>query len=1127
MSKRKERIEDLAKRSRFRIADIQVQPDCMQIVRDQETISLEPRMMEVLVVLAMHVGETVSKERLLVDVWGSKVYGDSPVSKTVSNLRKLLGDDARNPRYIETISKIGFKLIASVDLPEDYRRLPSERWTEESPYVGLSAFDAKHASVFCGRSRITADLLRAMRSQIESQRRFVLIVGASGCGKTSLLHAGAIPLLSKRDGFDGLRSLSVASCDLASVPAEDPLTPLIAGLANWKIGDREVFPPQTTEQLKSLLTETPNSIRSFIAEAFAPNHTHGLDLQPHTHLLLTIDHAEALVTAADINAAAVVGFERILQALCACPNVLVTMIARGDFYLKLIEALPTLAEHKSGDGHLDVTAPREGEIAEIIRTPAWKADLSFETHSKNRNRLDDVLRDAAITQPDVLPLLQHTLLQLYENCDKRERLLTFASYNEIGGLEGAIAHRAEQVFAELPSEAQASLNSVLAQLIVPDSETIRARKAYKDELSPDASLLVDAFITGRLFVGDYSEGRPIFGVAHEALLRRWPRAVDWMQDNQRLLLAKTRLQRAAERWDKEGRKSDHLLNPGLPLAEAIDTANSPALNIDRIEREFIFQSKKNKVRALRIRKIAMATLVGLTIASTALAIVSIRSLRLAQSQKAKSADLASYLVGEVADNVDSTGNLALIEDMGEKILSYCKDMDASQMGALDMTSCSKAWRKVGEVRMEKSEYEKAEAHFARAIALSASAKMIRGTDPKIITEFGRAHSSMGKLKAYQSDIGEALNEWEKYLSETESLMAIDGKNPDYIIEKSYALTNVGYSHRQIGDNNKALLYFRKSVQLKNKARKIKDTSDWHFDTIVTESFIADIEASNGQLSTSYISYARLIKDLEKLLEGERYALEWERQLTSLLHFRTLLAIDVGDMQTAMSLNSEASSRLLSLASAEKSNKYWHSLYANALYDSAEIARHTHDRAETIKKLDMAYGILLRNNGRTSNLETQKAITAFRLGIAHDNAFGDQTAESALRKLKRLSDEGNAYSTLFAADALLLRSVVEKQRGHLNESNADAREAHAYFHAIGSRHGKVALTSLRVRSALLDDAATVSEDDLSFLLSSGYRHPDFIAALSIFCESPRARSDQIRSACSAPRTQFPPADSMQQ
>jgi DNA-binding winged helix-turn-helix (wHTH) protein len=119
------RMDDFTDRSQFRIGDLLVVPASLVVMRNGQEIKFEPRWMQVLVMLAEHSGETLSTERLLIEVWGSTVYGDSPVSKTISYIRKSIGDDSRKPRYIETVSKGGYKLIEPVSLPEDYRRMPS------------------------------------------------------------------------------------------------------------------------------------------------------------------------------------------------------------------------------------------------------------------------------------------------------------------------------------------------------------------------------------------------------------------------------------------------------------------------------------------------------------------------------------------------------------------------------------------------------------------------------------------------------------------------------------------------------------------------------------------------------------------------------------------------------------------------------------------------------------------------------------------------------------------------------------------------------------------------------------------------------------------------------------------
>ena len=415
-------------------------------------------------------------------------------------------------------------MIAKVALPDEYRRsaIQSPAWPDRSPYVGLSAFDSEHADVFFGRSRMTSDLLAAMCSQIDSQRRFVLIVGASGCGKTSLLRAGAIPLLQQHGGFDGLCALSVAHCDLAAAEGGDALKHPASALTAWSLGERPVFPPQPVEHLAQTLAQRPDTIASTIMDAFQRQPSRTVAERPHAHLLLVIDHAEALVASAQIDYEERMTLSRVLDALCDSPRTLVAMITRSDFYPKLMEAMPAITERKAGDGHLDVLTPRTGEIAQIIRLPAMLAGLNFEEDKQTAMRLDDVLRDAAAQHPDALPLLQHTLQSLYERKNDTGTL-GFDAYRDIGGLEGALAHRAEQVFATLPIDAQTQLGAVLAQLIViqPGSDAVSARWVRWSSLHHQHTrILAEAFVRARLFVGQLRNGRPGFGVAHEALLRQ-------------------------------------------------------------------------------------------------------------------------------------------------------------------------------------------------------------------------------------------------------------------------------------------------------------------------------------------------------------------------------------------------------------------------------------------------------------------------------------------------------------------------------------------------------------------------------------------------------------------------------
>jgi DNA-binding winged helix-turn-helix (wHTH) protein/tetratricopeptide (TPR) repeat protein len=894
MPSRKDRTQALAARSRFWMDDLHVQPDRCVVMRDKQEIKLELRLMEVLVMLAEHAGETITKERLLVDVWGSEVYGDSPVNKVISLLRDLIGDNPKNSRYIETVNKVGFRMIATVTLPEDYRRMPPSPWKEGSPYVGLSAYDAKHSSVFCGRGRSISDLLRAMRSQMENERRFVMIVGASGCGKTSLLRAGAIPLLTKADGFEGLRALSVADCDLAAAHGGDPLTPLVAALATWTLGNDPVFPPQTIEQLKSQLCDSPHKIAGLVADRLRRHTECNLEEEPYAHLLLTIDHAETLVASADIDQDTREAFEHLLLALCDCPHVLVTMITRSDFYPKLTETLPSLAERKAGDGHLDILPPRPGEISEIIRTPAWKANLSFEMDPESSNRLDDVLRDAAIAQPDALPLLQHTLETLYELRNDR-RKLSFTAYNEIGGLEGAIAHRAEQIFAMLPAKAQKSLDSVLMKLIViqPDSNAVSARRADVETLDVDARTLIDAFASpnARLFVRDLHNGHPTVSVVHEALLRRWPRAMEWTQENRRLLSAKAHFQRAAARWAQEGYQDDNLLNPGRPISEAQEVFKKFPNELDRNAILFLRKSERSFRRKRNVKRTAIAALTILATISSASTYVAWRSMN------------------EVKASLQSL---------------------AKQAGA---------FRSISELVVKDSNMSRAKPAFETIVSTLESAKIKSPDSEDIVFQYGIANYWLGNILLNQGDLAGARTKWAIYLESCEKLNFLSPENSLWKKELSYALNNIGSIDLKDGKIEQALRNFNKSIYIKTR---LLESSPEDQGLIVeyadTLSWIGSTEESIARLRSAETHYRKQIELLRNHAKDNNATDDHNRQYGNSLWRAARLSVAVGDISTAKKYISESILILEELTNSQSADDSIKKDFANSLLEAARIHR---------------------------------------------------------------------------------------------------------------------------------------------------------------------------------------------
>ncbi|MDQ3287559.1 MAG: winged helix-turn-helix domain-containing protein [Pseudomonadota bacterium] len=1105
MQQRSDRIKSLSSVSQFRVGALLVQPERLMVVVEDREVALEPRLMEVLVALAERAGEVVSAEQLLIEVWRGSFYGDNPVHRAIAQLRRLIGDSSRAPIYIETIRKRGYRLIARVLFPDDYRRAPASMstWTQGSPYVGLSSFDDRHANVFFGRSRMTAELLGAVRRQIDNQRRFVLVLGASGCGKTSLLRAGVIPLLLQDSGFDGLQALSVGYCDLAACHDGDALEQLASALSTWSLEDRPVFARQPPKELAQGLRRDPAMAARAVAEALSRTTVRGLPDRPHAHFLLAIDHGEALVASPAIDQRERRAFAEVLHHLCDQPHVAVAMVARSDFYPRLIEAMPEVIERKGGDGHVDVLTPRRGEIAQIIRAPATVAGLVFEEDRESSARLDDVLRDAAAEHDDALPLLQHTLQALYERrTDSGE--LTFGAYRQIGGLVGALAHRAEEVFATLPAAAQARLHSVLEQLIVVNAEgdSVSARRALWSSLGDDpARELAEAFVRARLFVGELSDGKPGFGVAHEALLRQWPRAREWTQDNRRLLQARARLQRAATRWSEEGRRQDHLLNPGRPLSEATEAAQRMGRDIGQHERDFLNASQRQHRRKRWLRVGATAALAVFSAIAVIFGVLAEHARRESEQRREQALQLADFMLGDLAEQLRPLGNLKLLDAIGAQALSYLEQIPGSGMRTEDLVNHSRALRTVGEVLMNKGDFDAARSAFVRSSA-AASAALAREPDSvDALAETGTAAYWLGYHDYRQKRLDAAHAHWSAYLAASERLVRLEPTNADWQLELSYALNNLGtlaHSHQRIDE---AVARFERSAAIKRRviAERPLDRA-LRYDLIDTLSWTSSGHESLGHLGTAAEGYAEQIAMLRTLVAEAPEAHAWERRLATSLLRSASLALARGQLEDAAAQADESTRRLARLVRQEPGNMVWHRDLAHARMEAARMARLRGDDAAATAHLKQARALssaLL--SGAEPLPEWQRLDALVRLQLAQADPRIDSSAATdlAIADLNRLAEQapGDLAGAVALSSALIERGQQRRRLGQTQGARADwARAAAMLASSARSSRDRTLLDPWLSAQILLGHHGAVA-DRLAWIHSIGYRHPEFLALQS--------------------------------
>lgn len=225
------------------------------------------------------------------------------------------------------------------------------------------------------------------------------------------------------------------------------------------------------------------------------------------------------------------------------------------------------------------------DLSAAVRGPANAAGVSFEPG------LDAEIVAEMTGHSASLPLLQFALAELYER--RRGAVIPTAAYRAMGGVAGAVAARAEAVFAALDATGQRETRRLFSRLVTPGAgvEDTR-RRARRTELPDTTDAVADQFVTHRLFVVDRDPAtrEPTIDIAHEALLTRWPRLRGWLDEDREKLLLMQHLSEAATQWRSDGRRDvDLYRGPRLAITSEISDAGTVILA--PLEDEFLAASR--------------------------------------------------------------------------------------------------------------------------------------------------------------------------------------------------------------------------------------------------------------------------------------------------------------------------------------------------------------------------------------------------------------------------------------------------------------------------------------------------------------------------------------------------------
>ncbi len=519
--------------------------------------------------------------------------------------------DVGRPQLEEREQGKAAQIVLAPDEPTGRKELPC-------PYPGMRPYSADDTDHFHGRGAEIDELIGRLRAG----EREIYVIGPSGSGKSSLVAAGVLPRLAR--GAAGLGPFVVRS----TRPGEQPAARLGELL---EVSDGRLAAP--ADAIAALLTGRAVS----------------------ASVLILIDQLEELFTLADTGERE--QFLSALEGLRAAPRCVVVFTLRADFFGAFMESR-LWTERRGRISRVEVAPLRGQALNEAIVRPARDLGVGVEPELIER-----LLADAG-SEPGVLPLLQETLVQLWDR--RQGQSLTLVDYQALGdhdrsGLAVALSRRADVLLRELSGAQEAIARRILLRLISfgegrsdTRRQQPRSRLRAADDGVADFDFVLRRLIDARLLTADEDGhgGEARVDLAHEVMIAAWPTLAGWIQTHRADEQRRRQLEAAALQWVEHGRGVRGLLDP-IELAEAeawqrTESARELGPSADVGALVVASRARHRRIRRL-IRGVGAGVILLLTvIAATAISVARAQEQELQRDALRTNAYAAHALAGAVA-----------------------------------------------------------------------------------------------------------------------------------------------------------------------------------------------------------------------------------------------------------------------------------------------------------------------------------------------------------------------------------------------------------------------------------------------------------------------------------------------
>lgn len=497
--------------------------------------------------LVLH-SRNVTAGALMQGFSGSPVVADGVV---IGQLQQIVPDETLGAHF-----GVVFATPARVLFP----LLPQERGQTDCPYRGLAAFEPEDAGVFFGRDALIKRLWESYRAAYRDRQgpRMLTLLGPSGAGKSSLARAGLLPALQRQPipGPLPLRAVVLK-------PGEQPLDALTRALL------QQAAAPPSPAAVPDI--QAHRQLRQALRSPDERGHFDGLrlyaDALPHSAaqpLLILVDQFEEVYTLCRDPADRDALVSLLLDAATApAGHVMIVLTLRSDYLGELQRYHPRLSQ-VIAERTVLLPAMTQDELRSAIREPAARAGRPLDEGTI------ELLLAQAQGGATTLPLLEFALTCIWEGLLRGKAAAV--TLKEIGGVGGALAARAQELFTGLTASEQRIARRAFLRLgqLNESARGIRKRQSIADLCGPSETpaqvlAVLRRFACDQVRLvslgADPHSGVAVAELTHEALLEHWALCRTWLAEHRQELPFHQRLTEAAQWWAQADRPSGRLWRP--------------------------------------------------------------------------------------------------------------------------------------------------------------------------------------------------------------------------------------------------------------------------------------------------------------------------------------------------------------------------------------------------------------------------------------------------------------------------------------------------------------------------------------------------------------------------------------